>query len=41
MTLAEYQKQIDDMLQDYEKPYWHPLEDGTNLLMFQPDKDTK
>src|SRR5262249_49256605 len=20
------------------KPYWHPLEDGTHLLMFQPDK---
>lgn len=20
------------------KPYWMPLEDGTNLLMFQPDK---
>jgi uncharacterized OB-fold protein len=19
------------------KPYWHQLEDGTNLLMFQPD----
>jgi NTP pyrophosphatase (non-canonical NTP hydrolase) len=24
-TLAEYQKYIDDMLQAYEKPYWHPL----------------
>jgi hypothetical protein len=23
------------------KPYWHPLEDGTNLLMFQPDRDAK
>jgi uncharacterized OB-fold protein len=23
------------------KPYWHPLDDGTHLLMFQPDKDTK
>lgn len=21
------------------KPYWHPLEDGTHLLMFQPDRD--
>jgi uncharacterized OB-fold protein len=20
-------------------PYWHPLEDGTHLLMFQPDGD--
>jgi NTP pyrophosphatase (non-canonical NTP hydrolase) len=25
MTLAEYQKQIDTILQGYEKPYWHPL----------------
>jgi NTP pyrophosphatase (non-canonical NTP hydrolase) len=23
--LAGYQKQIDDMLQQYEKPYWSPL----------------
>lgn len=23
--LSGYQKQIDDELQDYEKPYWHPL----------------
>ena len=21
------------------KPYWHPLEDGTHLMMFQPDRD--
>jgi len=21
------------------KPYWHPIGDGTHLLMFQPDKD--
>lgn len=21
------------------KPYWHALEDGTHLLMFQPDRD--
>jgi uncharacterized OB-fold protein len=21
------------------KPYWHPLDDGTHLLMFQPSKD--
>jgi hypothetical protein len=21
------------------KPYWHPLEDGTHLFLFQPDKD--
>lgn len=25
MSLQAYQKQIDDMLQNYEKPYWHPL----------------
>jgi NTP pyrophosphatase (non-canonical NTP hydrolase) len=25
MTLTEYQKQIDDILQAYEKPYWEPL----------------
>ena len=23
------------------KPHWHPLEDGTHLLMFQPDKNAK
>jgi NTP pyrophosphatase (non-canonical NTP hydrolase) len=25
MSLQKYQKQIDDMLQNYEKPYWSPL----------------
>ena len=25
MSLQAYQKQIDDMLQQYEKPYWAPL----------------
>jgi len=25
MTISEYQKLIDDMLQKYEKPYWEPL----------------
>jgi NTP pyrophosphatase (non-canonical NTP hydrolase) len=25
MSLQSYQKQIDGMLQAYEKPYWHPL----------------
>lgn len=25
MSLKQYQKQIDDMLQSYEKPYWAPL----------------
>ncbi len=23
------------------KPYWHPLDNGEHLLMFQPDKDAK
>jgi uncharacterized protein len=23
------------------KPYWYPLDDGTHLMMFQPDKDAK
>ena len=25
MSLQDYQKQIDDMLQGYQKPYWSPL----------------
>ncbi|MBC7581558.1 nucleotide pyrophosphohydrolase [Aeromicrobium sp.] len=25
MSLTEYQKQIDDILQGYAKPYWQPL----------------
>lgn len=24
-SLKQYQKQLDDMLQQYEKPYWSPL----------------
>lgn len=24
-SLSDYQKQLDTMLQAYEKPYWHPL----------------
>ncbi len=31
MTLADYQKQIDDMLQGLEKPYWHPLSQMARL----------
>jgi NTP pyrophosphatase (non-canonical NTP hydrolase) len=31
MTLANYQKQIDDMVQQYEKPYWHPLSNLARL----------
>jgi hypothetical protein len=23
------------------KPYWHPLDNGEHLLMWQPDKDAK
>jgi NTP pyrophosphatase (non-canonical NTP hydrolase) len=25
MSLADYQKRVDDELQQYEKPYWEPL----------------
>lgn len=25
MPLSDYQKQIDDNVQQYAKPYWHPL----------------
>lgn len=25
MSLKDYQKRIDDTVQKYEKPYWHPL----------------
>lgn len=25
MSLQQYQQRIDEMLQPYEKPYWHPL----------------
>jgi NTP pyrophosphatase (non-canonical NTP hydrolase) len=25
MTLEEIQKQVDDVVQKFEKPYWHPL----------------
>lgn len=31
-TLAEYQRQIDDMLQAYEKPYWQPLSQLARLI---------
>ena len=23
------------------KPYWHPLDDGTHLMLFQPDRDAQ
>ncbi len=32
MSLQSYQKQIDDMLQAYEKPYWHPLSQLARLI---------
>ncbi len=25
MSLSDYQRQIDDSVRPYEKPYWHPL----------------
>jgi NTP pyrophosphatase (non-canonical NTP hydrolase) len=25
MSLADYQKQVDDNVQQFAKPYWHPL----------------
>ncbi len=31
-TLSDIQKQIDDMLQDYEKPYWEPLSNVARLV---------
>ena len=31
-SLADYQKQIDDMLQHYEKPYWHPLSQLARMI---------
>lgn len=30
-SLSEYQKQIDEQLQQYEKPYWHPLSNLARL----------
>ncbi len=27
-----YQKQVDDMLQQYEKPYWHPLSQLARMI---------
>lgn len=32
MSLKDYQKQIDDELQGYEKPYWHPLSQLARLI---------
>lgn len=30
-SLSALQKQIDEILQDYEKPYWHPLSNVARL----------
>jgi NTP pyrophosphatase (non-canonical NTP hydrolase) len=32
MTLTDYQKQIDEILQGYEKPYWEPLSNLARLI---------
>lgn len=32
MSLADYQKQIDETLQPYEKPYWHPLSQLARII---------
>lgn len=32
MSLQTYQKQIDDMLQAYEKPYWHQLSQLARII---------
>lgn len=32
MSLEDYKCPIDDMLQVYEKPYWHPLSNLARLL---------
>jgi NTP pyrophosphatase (non-canonical NTP hydrolase) len=32
MSLAQYQKQVDEMLQHYEKPYWHPLSQLARMI---------
>lgn len=31
MTIREYQKKVDDVLQGYEKPYWSPLSQFARL----------
>ena len=30
--MANYQQQVDDMLQQYEKPYWHPLSQLARMI---------
>ena len=31
MTITEYQKSVDELLQGYDKPYWHPLSQFARL----------
>lgn len=31
MTISEFQKKLDTILQDYEKPYWEPLSNLARL----------
>jgi NTP pyrophosphatase (non-canonical NTP hydrolase) len=31
VSLKQYQQRIDDILQTYEKPYWHPLSQFARL----------
>jgi NTP pyrophosphatase (non-canonical NTP hydrolase) len=32
VSLQQYQKAIDDELQQYEKPYWHPLSQFARMV---------
>jgi NTP pyrophosphatase (non-canonical NTP hydrolase) len=32
MTISEYQKHLDTILQEYEKPYWSPLSNVAHLV---------
>ena len=32
MSLADYQKQVDDGVQQYAKPYWHPLSQLARII---------
>ncbi len=32
MPLKDYQRQIDEIVQVYEKPYWHPLSNLARLI---------
>ncbi len=32
MSLKKYQQQVDESLQPYEKPYWHPLSQLARII---------